>query len=131
MWDTKPGRRPPSPSALLPSIVEGYDSMPTNEGWMTTSEAAEALHLSLGTVQNAIKNGTLQAVKLSRVWFITPEALEEYRRAHAGRQGWDKRREPGYEPDPARKARRARLKARRQQQHETSAPADDTLTREE
>lgn len=120
MWHTKPGHRPPSLSALLPSIVEGDDSMPTHEGWMTTSEAAEALHLSLGSVQNAIKNGTLRAVKLSRVWFITPEALDEYRREHAGRQGWDKRRQPGYEPDPVRKSRRLRQQARE------AAPATKT-----
>jgi len=96
--------------------------MPTEQGWMTTAEAAEALGIAQSTIKTIIRNGTLKVVRVSRLNFITPEALEEYRREHAGRQGWDKRREPGYEPDPTRKARRARLKARQQQQ-ENSAPA--------
>lgn len=93
---------------------------------MTTAEAAEALGIAQSTIKSAIHRGKLKVVRVSRLNFITPEALEEYRREHAGRQGWDKRREPGYEPDLARKARRERLKARQQQQ-ETSAPTDDTV----
>jgi excisionase family DNA binding protein len=89
--------------------------MPVKEGWLTTAEAAEALGLSQATVKLAITRGTLKARKVSRINMITPEDLEEYRREHLGKQGWDKRREAGYQPDPKRKARRERLKARQQQ----------------
>jgi hypothetical protein len=89
--------------------------MPVKEGWLTTAETAEALGLSQGTVKLAITRGTLKARKVSRINMIAPEDLEEYRREHLGKQGWDKRREVGYEPDPKRKARRERMKARQQQ----------------
>ena len=89
--------------------------MPVKEGWLTTAEAAEALGLSQATVKLAITRGTLKARKVSRINMITPEDLEEYRREHLGKQGWDKRREAGYQPDPKRKARRERAKARQQQ----------------
>jgi excisionase family DNA binding protein len=86
--------------------------MPVKEGWLTTAEAAEALGLSQGTVKLAITRGTLKARKVSRINMITPEDLEEYRREHLGKQGWEKRRETGYAPDPKRKARRERAQAR-------------------
>jgi len=126
MWSTGPGRH----LTVLPSTVEGHE-MPTEQGWMTTAEAAEALGIAQSTIKSTIHRGKLKVVRVSRLNFITPEALEEYRRAHAGRQGWDKRREPGYEPDPARKARRAQLRARQQQSQETTAPAGDAPAREE
>jgi excisionase family DNA binding protein len=96
--------------------------MPVKEGWLTTAEAAEALGLSQGTVKLAITRGTLKARKVSRINMITPEDLEEYRREHLGKQGWDKRREAGYEPDPKRKARRERMKA---QQQPATTPAEE------
>ena len=89
--------------------------MPVKEGWLTTAEAAEVLGLSQGTVKLAITRGTLKARKVSRINMIAPEDLEKYRREHLGKQGWDRRKEPGYEPDPKRKARRERMKARQQQ----------------
>jgi excisionase family DNA binding protein len=82
--------------------------------WMTIDAVAATLGLHRDTVLRAIRDGKLEARKVSRVWFITPAAVEAYRGAHLGRQGWDKRREPGYQPDPKRKARRERLKAHRQ-----------------
>jgi excisionase family DNA binding protein len=88
--------------------------MPVKEGWLTTAEAAEALGLSQGTIKLAITRGTLKARKVSRINMITPEDLEEYRREHLGKQGWDKRKDPGYQPDPKRKARRERMKAQPQ-----------------
>ena len=88
--------------------------MPVKEGWLTTAEAAQALGLSQATIKLAITRGTLKAVKVSRINMITPEALEEYRREHLGKQGWDKRKDPSYAPDPKRKARRERAKARRE-----------------
>jgi excisionase family DNA binding protein len=82
---------------------------------LTTAEAAQALGLTQPTIKLAIIRGKLKAHRVSRINMIAPEDLEEYRREHLGQQGWGKRREAGYEPDPKRKARRERLKARQQQ----------------
>jgi excisionase family DNA binding protein len=100
--------------------------MPVKEGWLTTAEAAEVLGLSQGTVKLAITRGTLKARKVSRINMITSEDLEEYRREHLGRQGWEKRREPGYVPDPKRKARRERMRERMtvQPQQPATEPAE-------
>jgi excisionase family DNA binding protein len=95
--------------------------MPTEQGWLTTEEAARLLGLSQQTIKGAIFHGKLKAIKVSRINMITPEALNEYRREHLGQRGWDKRRAPDYQPDPKRKARRERAKARQQQ---PDAPAE-------
>jgi excisionase family DNA binding protein len=72
------------------------------------------LGLHRDTVLRAIREGKLEARKVSRVWFITPAAVEAYRAAHLGRQGWDRRREPGYQADPKRTARLELMKALQQ-----------------
>jgi excisionase family DNA binding protein len=91
--------------------------------WMTIDAAAAALGLHRETVLRAIRDGKLEARKVSRVWFITPAAVDAYRAAHLGRRGWDRRKAPGYQPDPKRKARRERMRARQQQQ-QPATPAD-------
>src|SRR5947209_2713781 len=106
------GRRRPS---MAPPSNKGEAAMPVKEGWLTTAEAAEVLGLSQGTVKMAITRGTLKARKVRRINMITPDDLAEYRREHVGKQGWDKRRDAGYQPDPKRKARRERAQARQQQ----------------
>ena len=88
--------------------------MPTEQGWLTTAEAAQQLGLSQETIKGAIFHGKLKAVKVSRINMVTPAALEEYRREHLGKRGWDKRRASGYAPDPKRKARRERMKVQQQ-----------------
>ena len=93
--------------------------------WMTIDAAAAALGLHRETVLHAIRDGKLEARKVSRVWFITPTAVDAYRAAHLGRRGWDRRKEPGYQPDPKRKARRERLLARRQQQQPVTPAEKD------
>jgi excisionase family DNA binding protein len=109
------------PDALVSSPLEAHD-MPTEQGWLTTAEAAQLLGLSQETIKGAIFHGKLKAINVARINMVTPEALEEYRREHLGQRGWDQRRAPGYEPDPKRKARRERMKARRQQP--TAEPAE-------
>lgn len=112
MWRTVLDPRP----LLLPSPLEVAHDMPTEHGWMTTEEVAQTLGMSQDSIRHAIARGTLKAIKVSRINMITPDALDEYRREHLHKQGWDKRKEPGYQPDPKRKARRERLKAKPQEQ---------------
>ena len=106
MWTA---RRDPRLS-VVPLALEGYE-MPTGAGWYTTAEVASILGLTQGSIKLAIAHGKLKATKVSRINMITPAALEEYRREHLNKQGWDKRKEPGYQPDPTRQARRERRKA--------------------
>ena len=82
--------------------------------WMTIDAAAAALGLHRETVLRAVRDGKLEARKVSRVWFITPAAVDAYRATHLGRRGWDRRKAPDYQPDPKRKARRERMRARQQ-----------------
>ena len=46
---------------------------------MTLPEAAKVLGLAPSTLRWQIKNGKLAARKISRDWYITEEAVEQYR----------------------------------------------------
>ena len=61
----------------------------------TIAEAALALGLAASTVRQLVANGALASRKVgARLNLIPARALDEYRAAHLGRQGWDKRRTP-------------------------------------
>lgn len=51
---------------------------------MTVREAAEALGLAESTVRNQIMHGRIRTTKRGRDNWITPTALERYRRDHLG-----------------------------------------------
>lgn len=45
-------------------------------------EAADRLGTSAAVLRQAIARGALQAVKMGRDWFVTEDAVEQYRREH-------------------------------------------------
>ena len=51
---------------------------------MTVREAATLLGLAESTVRNQIMNGRIRTTKRGRDNWITPTALERYRREHLG-----------------------------------------------
>ena len=86
--------------------------MSSERTWLTTAEAARELGLAHSTIRQAIMRGRLQAEKVGpRLNVVMREELERYRREHLGKQGWDKRHAPEFEPSPmaawARKYRAA------------------------
>lgn len=58
---------------------------------MTISEAARELGLSPATLRRQIDNGRLRAEKHGTQWWVTPAAVEAYRKNVKGRVG----RRPG------------------------------------
>lgn len=54
---------------------------------MTTREAAAMLGVSPHAVRMACLRGTLRAEKRGRDWWVTPVAVEEYKRTIAGKPG--------------------------------------------
>lgn len=54
---------------------------------LTTQQAADLLGVSRQAVQRAIKRGTMAAEKIGRDYFLTREAIEDYREKHLGKPG--------------------------------------------
>lgn len=71
----------------------------TSETFYTVKEAAQTLGLAEATIRRAISRGVLPAKKkgVSRN-LIDVDDIERYRQERLGTQGWDKRRDPNYEP---------------------------------
>ena len=93
------------------------------EGYLTVTEAAKELGLTLWGVRTAIQEGRLAAVPLaetSRTKLISRAEVERYKREHKGRRG--KRPQPDNLTEQQRKQRAyqaayyQRRKAARQQQ---------------
>jgi len=73
--------------------------MPREQGFYTVVEAAAALGLKEVSVRSAIRNGTLAATRVgARLLTIAPDELDHYRLTHLSGQGWDKRKDPDYQP---------------------------------
>ena len=49
---------------------------------LSLAEAAKALSLSPSTLRWQIRNGRLEARKVSRDWYVTTDEVERYRREH-------------------------------------------------
>lgn len=56
-------------------------------GYITVSEAAQTLGVSVVTIRQQIRRGTIRAVRLGREYLIEPSEVERYRRLHLGRRG--------------------------------------------
>jgi len=96
--------------------------MPREHGFYTVAEAAAELGLQEVTIRSAIRNGTLTATRLGkRLLTIAPAEVDRYRLAHQGGQGWDKRKDPAYQPSTM--AQYAKEHRRRQASVVTPAPA--------
>ena len=101
--------------------------MPVN-GYYSTKEAAEMLGLSHAAVKHAVWRGAIQAEQIARRHFISAAEIERYRREVQGRQGWEKRKQPDYQPNQTQRKYQQtyyqRKKERRQQQP-AREPAED------
>ena len=101
--------------------------MPVN-GYYSTKEAAEILGLTHAAVKHAVWRGAIQAEQLARRHLIPLAEIERYRREVQGTQGWDKRKQPDYQPNAKqRQYQRAyyqRRKAARQQPATEAAEKD-------
>jgi excisionase family DNA binding protein len=97
------------------------------DGYYTTKEAADLLGLSHAAVKHAVWRGAIQAVQIARRHLIPAAEIERYRREVRGRQGWEKRKQPDYQPNQTqRKYQQAyyqRRKAARKQP--ATEPAED------
>src|SRR5947209_250827 len=73
--------------------------LPTDGEWYTVGQAARELGLTPSTMRTLIAQGRIAARLVTpRLNVISAQEVERYRREHLGRQGWDKRRAPGYRP---------------------------------
>jgi hypothetical protein len=73
--------------------------LPTDGEWYTLSQAARKLGLAPGTVRYLIAHGHIKARQITpRLNVVCADEIAHYRRAHLGRQGWDKGRAPEYRP---------------------------------
>ena len=68
-------------------------------GYYTTKEAAEILGLSHAAVKHAVWRGAIQAEQIARRHLIPMAEIERYRREVQGTQGWEKRKQPDYQPN--------------------------------
>lgn len=77
------GRRPSPAEAIQLTRVEGADGRPPT--WsgptsplLTTSQAAEYLHISVRTVKNLLSEGSIAYVKIGRATRIHRDDLDEF-----------------------------------------------------
>jgi hypothetical protein len=72
--------------------------MPVN-GYYSTKEAAEILGLSHAAVKHAVWRRAIQAEQIARRHLIPLAEIERYRREVQGTHGWEKRKQPDYQPN--------------------------------
>ena len=101
-------------------------------GYYTTAEAAKVLGLSQAAMQNAVRRGAITAEKIARRILIPAAEVERYAREVQGTQGWEKRKQPDYQPNEKQRqyqqAYYQRKKAARRQQQQ---PATEAAERDE
>jgi excisionase family DNA binding protein len=99
--------------------------MPIN-GYYTTKEAAELLGLTHAAVKHAVWRGAIQAQQIARRHLIPLAEVERYAKEVQGTQGWERRKQPDYQPNEKQRAYQQayyqRRKAARKQP--ATAPAD-------
>ena len=91
----------------------------------TVDEAAQALGLAPASVRSAIGRGRLHARKIGkRLHVISAAGIERYKAEHLHKQGWDKRRAPGYAPSPMAAWAKEYRARRKTQGAPTETPAE-------
>ena len=70
-------------------------NMPDLAEFMTTEDAAEKLGFHVKSVQNMVKNKTLQAVRFGKVWLVSKKSVHEYLKKTNGMSKNDPRRKSG------------------------------------
>jgi excisionase family DNA binding protein len=53
-------------------------TMPDLNEFMTTQEAAARLGFHVKSVQNMVKNNTLQGIRFGRAWLVSRKSVQEY-----------------------------------------------------
>src|SRR5207248_5690711 len=100
----------------------------TVDGVSYTPIVPSLLGLTHAAVKHAVWRGAIQAEQIARRHLIPLAEIERYRREVQGRQGWEKRKQPDYQPNERqRKYQQAyyqRRKAARRQQQPAREPAD-------
>ncbi len=89
------------------------DETAARETLLSLRDAATALGLRPATVKQYILRGQLAALRVPQGnatrLYVAPSAIDRYRRASLGAQGWDKRRGPAPPASPdASRSRRPR-----------------------
>lgn len=105
------------------TVGQGQERPKMTRDWYTTSEAAHELGLSASAMRDAVRRGAIRVERIhGRLNGIRPDELARYREEHQGGNGWDKRRDPAYQPSKgAQYARAYRERRRAAQQQEQSA----------
>lgn len=91
--------------------------MALRRDWVTITEAAWSLGIKQSTLRDAIYHDRILADKVGAQYSIMRDEVERYRREHLGKQGWDKRKDPSYQPSKMAQYKRDR-RAKAQQTHE-------------
>jgi len=113
---------------LLPNT--GYAKSP----YYSTKEAADRLGLSPTAVRDAVWRGTIKSLRVGvRLTMIAESEVDRYAAEQANRRGWDKRKDPTYQPDTRRRAYQRAYRERKRTRNAVQAPAADadSATREQ
>ncbi len=89
--------------------------MALRRDWLTVTEAAWSLGITQSTIRDAIYHDRILADKVGAQYTIMWDEIERYRREHLGKQGWDKRKNVGYQPSKMAQYKRDQGAKARQQ----------------
>ena len=62
----------------IPSTRGSKGTMPDLAEFMTTQEAADKLGFHVKSVQNMVKNKTLEGVRFGRAWLVSRKSVQNY-----------------------------------------------------
>ena len=76
------------------TVVRTYPkiAMPDLTEFMTTKEAAEVLGFHVKSIQNMVKNKTLEGIRFGRAWLVSKKSVQAYYEKTKGMSKNDPRR---------------------------------------